>query len=35
VAITGDSATITYDVLFGREPAYRALTKTINRVNGT
>lgn len=34
VAITGDSATITYDVLFGPEPAYQALTKTIDRVNG-
>jgi iron complex transport system substrate-binding protein len=33
-AITGDSATITYDVLFGSAVAYQSLTKTINRVNG-
>ena len=32
--IDGDSATITYDVLFGSAVAYQSLDKTINRVNG-
>ena len=34
VVIDGDTATITYDVLFGGTAAYEALTKTITRVDG-
>lgn len=34
VVIDGDTATITYDVLFGGAAAYEALTKTITRVDG-
>ena len=34
VAIDGDTATVTYDVLFGGAPAYQDLSKTINRTDG-
>ena len=32
--IDGDQATVTYDVLFGGQPAYQDLSKTITRVDG-
>ena len=32
VTIEGDSATVTYDVLFGTETAYSDLTETVGRV---
>jgi iron complex transport system substrate-binding protein len=34
VAIEGDTATVTYDVLFGGAPAYQDLSKTITRTGG-
>jgi hypothetical protein len=34
VAIDGDTATVTYDVLFGGAPAYQDLSKTITRADG-
>ena len=34
VAIAGDAATVTYDVLFGTATAYSALSEQIDRVNG-
>lgn len=35
VTIEGDTATITYDVMFGSAAAYEALTGTIRNVDGT
>ena len=35
VTIDGDTATVTYDVLFGTETAYSDLTETISRVGGS
>ena len=34
VVIEGDSATVTYDVLFGGTPAYTAQTGTLTRIDG-
>lgn len=35
VAVSGDSATTTYDVLFGSTAAYKALSGTIRKTGGT
>ena len=35
VTIDGDAATVTYDVIFGGNPAYSDLTGTIDLVDGT
>ena len=34
VVIDGDTATVTYDVMFGDSAAYTALTGEINNVDG-
>jgi iron complex transport system substrate-binding protein len=35
VVVEGDTATVTYDVLFGGNPAYEGQTGTIELVDGT
>ena len=35
VVVSGDTATITYDVMFAGQPAYQGQDGTIERVDGT
>jgi iron complex transport system substrate-binding protein len=35
VAVDGDTATVTYDILFGGNPAYSDLSGTLVRTDGT